>query len=96
MIAGANIFRGTIAGTEWGAGTNNRITIIQTGAPGAGEIGPHGLAIASSYLVQFYRDSDDQLVDLGIEVDGGTGDITLRKTGLAANSAGRVIVAGTP
>jgi len=96
MMAGANIFRGTIAGTEWGAGTNNRITIIQTGAPGAGEIGPHGLAIASSYLVQFYRDSDDQLVDLGIEVDGGTGDITLRKTGLAANSAGRVIVAGTP
>jgi len=96
QTAASGIFRTTFAAAVWAAGTANRIDVIQTGAAGAGEVGPHGLAIASSYLVQVYRDSDDELVDVGIVADGGTGDITLSKTGLGADFAGRVIVAGTP
>lgn len=91
----AKVFRGSIAGSDWSDGTANRVTIVQTGSPGAGEIGPHNLEIAGSYVVMFFRDSDDELVDLGVEVDDTNGNITLKKTGLAANSAGRVIVVGT-
>lgn len=91
----ARVFRATFSAGTWSAGTANRITIVRTGAPAAGEIGPHGLALASSYVVQVYRDSDNQLVDTGVIVNGGTGNITLTKTGLGANFAGRVIVVGT-
>jgi len=91
----ALIFRGAVASALWAAGTANEVTIVQTGAPGAGEIGPHALAIAPSYLVQYYRDSDDEMADLGVSVATGTGDITLMKTGLAPTTDGRVIVAGT-
>lgn len=94
--AASNIFRGTFASALWAAGTANRINVVQTGAPGAGEIGPHGLAIASSYLVQVYRDSDDELVDTGIVVTPGSGDVELSKTGLGTAFDGRVIIAGTP
>jgi hypothetical protein len=94
FTSGASIFRDTFIVGDWTGGTANRIVVIQTGAPAAGEIGPHGLAIASSYATQVYRDSDDELVDLGIEVDPPTGDITLKKTGLGTNFAGRLIVVG--
>jgi hypothetical protein len=91
----AQIFRATFAGAIWGAGTANEVEIIQAGVAGAGEIGPHGLDIASSYLVQVFRDSDDELVDVGIVVNPGTGDITLKKAGLGAAFAGRVVILGT-
>lgn len=91
----ARVFRGTFTALTWSAGTANQITIVQTGAPAAGQIGPHGLAIASSYVVQVYRDSDNKLVDTGVIVNGGTGNITLTKTGLGQDFAGRVIVVGT-
>jgi hypothetical protein len=93
--ADSQVFRATFAGAVWAAGTANQIEIIQTGAPGAGEIGPHGTAIASSYTVNVYRDSDDEQVDVGVIVDGGTGNITLTKSGLGADFAGRVMVVGT-
>lgn len=91
----ARAFRATFLAGTWSAGTANRITIIRTGAPAAGQIGPHGLALASSYTVMVFRDSDNQLVDVGAVVDPVTGNITLSKTGLGANFAGRVIVVGT-
>ena len=91
----ARVFRATFTALTWSAGTVNQITIIQTGAPAAGQIGPHGLAVASSYVVQVYRDSDNRLVDTGVIVNGGTGNITLTKTGLGVDFAGRVIVVGT-
>lgn len=91
----ARVFRVTFAALTWSAGTNNRITVIRTGAPAAGQVGPHGLALASSYVVQVYRDSDNQLVDTGVVVDPVTGNITLSKTGLGQNFAGRIIVVGT-
>lgn len=95
LNAAASIFRATFAAAVWSAGTANRIVVIQTGAPAAGQIGPHALAIASSYLVQVYRDSDDTVVDTGIATDGVTGNVTLSKTGLGTAFAGRVVLAGT-
>lgn len=91
----ARAFRATFLAATWSAGTANRITIIRTGAPAAGQIGPHGLALASSYTVMVFRDSDNQLVDTGVVVDPGTGNITLSKTGLGQNFDGRVVVIGT-
>lgn len=94
------IFRTSFAASVWTAGVANRIRIKQTGAPGAGEIGPHNLAIASTYLVQVYRDDggtepESELVDLGTRVDSTNGDIVLTKTGLATAFDGHVIVSGT-
>jgi hypothetical protein len=91
----AAVFRATFAGTDWTNGTANEITIIQTGAPAAGEIGPHALDIASSYDVTVLNDTDDEVVDVGVSVNTGTGDITLSKTGLGPNFAGRVLILGT-
>lgn len=90
----ATVYRATFTAANWAAGTTNQIEIVQAGVPGAGQIGPHSLSIASSYLVQVYRDSDNELVQPGIEIDGGTGNILMTKTGLGPNFAGRVIVVG--
>lgn len=91
----SQVFRATFAGADWTAGVANQIVIVQTGAAGAGEIGPHGLGIAGSYTVAVFRDSDDELVDVGVVVDDITGNVTLTKTGLGANFNGRVIIIGT-
>jgi hypothetical protein len=93
--ATAAVFRATFAGADWSSGTANEITIIQTGAPAAGEIGPHALDIASSYDVTVFNDADDEQVDVGVVVNPSTGDVTLTKTGLGTNFAGRVLVLGT-
>ena len=92
--AAATVFRDTFAAADWGAGTANEITILRTGSPAAGEIGPHNLMDADSYVIQVYRDSDDELVDVGVIVDSATGDITITKTGLGAPFDGRVIIIG--
>jgi hypothetical protein len=93
--ADSQVYRATFSAGDWAAGTANQITFVQTGAPGAGEVGPHSLGISSSYTVNVYRDSDDEAVDVGVIVDGGTGNVTLTKTGLGADFAGRVMIVGT-
>jgi hypothetical protein len=85
-------FRGTFTTAEWSSGISNQITILQTGAPAAGQIGPHGNPIAGSYNVAVFRDSDDQQVDVGVEVNPANGNITLTKTGMGADFDGRVMV----
>lgn len=95
QMAAAQIFRSAFVAGDWTGGTANEIEIIQTGVAAAGQIGPHSLAIASSYLVQVYRDSNDRLTNVQVEVDGATGNITLIKAPLAPDAPGRVIVAGT-
>lgn len=92
--ASAVIFRDTFAAADWGAGVANQVTILRTGAPVAGQIGPHNLMDADSYVVQVYRDSDDELVDTGVIVNSTTGDITITKTGLGAAFDGRIIIVG--
>lgn len=88
------LFRGFIDSTDWAAGTANRVTVIRTGVPVAGEIGPHNLTLANSYIIQSYRDDNGNQINLGAEVDSTTGDITLRKTGLAPSIDVRIIVMG--
>jgi len=91
---GAAIYREILDSSLWAAGTNNEIVIIQSGAPGAGEAGPHGLVVAESYLVQTYRDDNGRQVSLGVTVDSGTGDVTLRRAGLAPNVDIRLVMGG--
>jgi hypothetical protein len=93
--ADSQVFRGTFSGANWAAGTANQITIVQTGAAGAGEIGPHSLGVAGSYTVNVVRDSDDEMVDVGVIIDDVTGNVTLTKTGLGADFAGRIMIVGT-
>lgn len=90
--ADSQVYRATFAAGDW---VSNAITIVQMGAPGAGEIGPHSLGIASSYTVNVYRDSDDEAVDVGVVVDGGTGNVTLTKSGLGPSFDGRIMIVGT-
>jgi len=52
------------------------------------------LAVASSYVVQVYRDANDRLVNLSVEVDPLSGDITLIKAPAAPAEDGRVIIVG--
>lgn len=92
----SSVFRAAFLAADWTAGTANRIKVIRTGTPGAGEIGPHGLAASYTYTVQVYEDGvTSKLVDLGTEVDVATGDITLSKTGLATAFNGHIIIIGT-
>jgi hypothetical protein len=91
----AYVFRATFAAIKWSNGVVNKITILRTGVAGAGQIGPHLLSLASSYTVQVFRDSDNQKVDVGVIVDPVTGNITMTKTGLGTDFAGRVIVMGS-
>jgi len=90
----AMIFRADFAAADWAAGTANQIGIPQSGVAGAGEVGPHGLGVSTSYVVQVYRDANDRLVNLSVEVDSGTGDITLIKAPAAPAEDGRVIIVG--
>lgn len=89
-----SVFRGTFLAAAWTAGVANEITIIESGVPGAGQIGPHGLGVASSFVIQVFRDSDDSLVDTGAIVDPATGNVTLTKSGLSTAFNGRVILIG--
>lgn len=96
----AQIFRSAFFAANWSAGTANQIRIIKSGVPGPGQIGPHNLGVASTYLVQVYRDNggtepEAELVDIQVKVDDVSGDIVLIKTGLSTAFDGHVIVAGT-
>lgn len=91
-VVGPATFRSAFTAADWATGVSNEITIIRTGALGAGEIGPHSLPLDDIYLIQVIRDLTDEVVDVGIEVDPITGNITLTKTGLGTDFDGRVII----
>lgn len=84
---------------DWGAGTANTIRIIASGIPGAGEVGPHELPVeGKAYAVTVFKDGVGALtigVDVGVEIDLGSGLITLTKAGLAAPFDGRAIITGS-
>lgn len=75
---------------------SNALTVIATGTPGAGEVGPHDLAAYNSYLVQVINtdQTPDEMVDVEIQF-AGTGNITLRKAPRAPDFAGIVVISGT-
>lgn len=95
-VEGAAIRRLTFASALWAAGTVNQITITQSAAPGAGEIGPHGLDLSDTYVVQVY-DTDgavSELVGVDTEVDPATGNITLFIAGPGQAFGGTVVIIG--
>lgn len=92
--ADSQVYREAFVIADWSSAPANTIVFSQD-APGGNELGPTGLGISGSYTVAVYRDSDDELVDVGVVVDPGTGDVTLTKTGLGADFDGRVIIIGT-
>lgn len=93
----ATLARVSFASTDWDAGAvKNTIKILQTGTPGAGEVGPHGLTPYGSYVVQVINTdlTPDELVDVEIQF-ASNGDITMKKSGLGQDFAGVAIIVGT-
>jgi hypothetical protein len=93
----ATLARIPFASTVWDAGASkNVIKVLQTGSPAAGEIGPHGLNPAGSYIVQVINTdaTPDEMVDVEVQF-AANGDITLRKAGKGADFAGVVVIVGS-
>ena len=93
----ATLKRVPFIAANWDAGaTKNTIKILQSGAPGAGEVGPHGLTAYGSYLVQVINTdaTPDEQVDVEIQF-ASNGDITMKKSGLGQDFSGIAIIAGT-
>jgi hypothetical protein len=81
---------------DWGSGTVNEVLIRRAGVPGAGEVGPHGLDNTGPYQVIIYKDVSPGVVeevDVVVQTNINNGNITLRKSGLAAAFDGRAVIA---
>jgi hypothetical protein len=92
FLVGPATFRTTFTSSDWTSGTPHEITILTSGVPGAGEIGPHLLPVEDIYVVQVAIDSTDEIVDVSTEFNTITGDIILRKAPVSPNFDGRVII----
>lgn len=93
----ATLVRIDFTSADWDAGTeNNTITVLQTGTPSAGEVGPHLITPYDSYLVQVINTdmSPSELVDVEVQF-AANGDITLRKARRAPDFSGTVVISGT-
>ena len=93
MPGAANMERVTFLTTDW---VGNAITILQTGTPGAGQVGPHMLAAYDGYLIQVLNTSasPNEYVDVEIQ-QSANGDIKLLKAPRAPAFNGTVMIAGT-
>lgn len=95
-VEGAAVRRLAFVVGAWAAGVANEVTITQSAGPGAGQIGPHSLDVASNYVVMVY-DTDGanpELVTVDVEVDAATGNITLAIAGPGLAFGGEVIIVG--
>ena len=93
----ATITRISFSAADWDAGaTKNTIKILQTGSPAAGEVGPHELTIAGSYVIQVINTdlTPDEMVDVEIQF-AANGDITMKKAARAADFNGTVVIIGS-
>lgn len=80
---------------DWDAGTPNAIEIVQAGALGPGQIGPHGFLVGKSYHISVFKADGSPLivgVDVEFEISLTTGQIRLKKSGKVIPYGGRVIV----
>jgi hypothetical protein len=84
--------------TDWDANTSmkNTIKAIQSGSPGLGEVGPHGLAAYGSYLVQVINTdlNPDEQVEVEVQF-ASNGDITIKKASKGADFAGVIVISGS-
>ena len=92
----ATLARVDFLDSDWAAGTANQIKVIQTGTPGAGEVGPHLISAADTYLIQVFNTDlgTNEIVDAEIQVDSN-GDILIYKAGLGQAFNGTVVISGT-
>lgn len=81
---------------DWSAGTINEITVLQTGSPAAGQVGPHNLKVYPHYLVQVCDESvtPHELVTVETQFDS-SGNITLVKAQKAKPFSGTVLIIGS-
>lgn len=80
---------------DWAAGTPNEITILASGAPAAGQVGPHGLIIGTAYSTTVFQKTGATLfetVGIRVDIDTTTGNLTIHKTGLTDPFDGRIVV----
>jgi len=84
----------TFVVADWAAGTANEITIIGSGTSGPGQIGPHNYDNLGPYQVLVFSESGNIVTQVDVEVETNiiTGDVTLRKSGLAPAFDGRAVV----
>ena len=85
--------------TDWTSGANSReIKIIQSGVPGAGELGPHEFTAGVPYAISVFKDSPAPVivgVDLEMDISLTTGNIILRIAPLSTPFDGRVIISSS-
>lgn len=81
---------------DWNAGTVNQITVIRTGSPTGGQVGPHNLLTQSHYVVQVCDETltTPELVDVETQFDV-SGNITLIKAHKAKPFSGTVLIVGS-
>jgi hypothetical protein len=94
----ATIARVDFINTDWDAGaTKNQIVIKQTGGGGGGEAAlPHGLTIASSYVVQILNTTQSPAEQVDVEIAfAANGDITLKKAPKGGDFSGTAIIVGS-
>ncbi len=81
---------------DWAAGVANVITVIRSGAPAAGQIGPHGLTPSDRYVIQVYDTtvSPSEQVEVETTIDPTTGNITLTKSPVPPDFPGYLVIVG--
>ena len=85
----------TFDSTDWTAGTPNAIEIVQSGALGPGQVGPHEFIVGKSYHISVFKADGSPVVvgvDVEFEISLTTGLIRMKKTGKVTPYSGRVIV----
>ena len=89
----AEVARISFLTTDW---VSNAITVIQTGSPTAGQVGPHGLAAYGTYLAQVINTSvtPNEMVDVELQF-AGSGNVTMRKAPAAPIFNGVIVLGGT-
>jgi len=92
----ATLARVPFAAADWALGIVNAVKVIQTGSPGTGEVGPHLITVAGTYVVQVINTdlTPNELVDVEIQY-AANGDVTLRKAQKAPAFNGVAVLIGT-
>ena len=75
----------------------DEVSVPKSGALVAGEIGPHGLTSNGPYLVQIFKEDDNnpnllEEVDMKIITDTSDGTVILRKGGVTVDFDGFVLI----
>jgi hypothetical protein len=92
----ATIARVPFTAKDWSAGIVNQIVVIPSGIPSNGQVGPHGLVVASNYGITVVNIdvTPDEVIDCETHFTS-TGFITLVKSQKARPFNGVIIIVGS-